>query len=239
MDIAGAAIVAVVAYLLGSISFARLLTARLGKAAVTEVEEMTVQLPGVDEPFRLSAMGGNTASMKLGARGGCAVGLLDMLKVFIPTLALRLIYPGQYLHLVAAVMGIVGHNWPIFYRFRGGRGISPLYGGLLAIDPLGAISVNLISIVLGLLILRNPVVIYLGGVILLIPWMAIVWRDWGYVLYALAACAVFLIAMIPEFQQMAAFQRKYPNIDPIAAFEVFPMGKQMTRMMDRLGLRKK
>ena len=33
-----------------------------------------------------------------------------------------------------AVAVLLGHNYPVFHRFRGGRGQSPLYGGLLAID---------------------------------------------------------------------------------------------------------
>lgn len=65
------------------------------------------------------------------------VGLFDIAKAAVPTwLGLRL-----GLGLSAAVLGglsaVVGHNWPIYLRFRGGRGISTFLGVLLVVFPLG------------------------------------------------------------------------------------------------------
>lgn len=40
----------------------------------------------------------------------------------------------------AALACMVGHNWPVFARFRGGRGVTTYFGGLLALSWLGAVT---------------------------------------------------------------------------------------------------
>lgn len=66
------------------------------------------------------------------------VGLFDILKGFLPTwLALRLNL-GENMAVLAGLAALAGHNWPIFLRFTGGRGLSIFLGSLLAIFPYGA-----------------------------------------------------------------------------------------------------
>ncbi len=65
------------------------------------------------------------------------VGLLDIAKAALPTwLGLRL-----GLGPAAAVLGglaaAVGHVWPLYLGFRGGRGVSPFLGTLLVVFPWG------------------------------------------------------------------------------------------------------
>ena len=89
--------------------------------------------------YKVTTTGATAASMQLGARAGCAIGLLDMLKAAIPVLLFRILYPDELYLLAAAVAAMAGHNWPVFHRFQGGRGISAYYGGLLVIDWVGAL----------------------------------------------------------------------------------------------------
>lgn len=66
------------------------------------------------------------------------VGLFDILKGFLPTwLALRLNL-GENMAVLVGLAALAGHNWPIFLRFTGGRGLSIFLGSLLAIFPYGA-----------------------------------------------------------------------------------------------------
>ena len=44
--------------------------------------------------------------------------------------------PGSLVSLGAPVLSILGHNWSVFIRFQGGRGIAVVCGILLAISPL-------------------------------------------------------------------------------------------------------
>jgi len=231
----------ILSYLIGSISFGRLIMHLVKpKEALDEVE---LKFKGMDEGIKVSSVGGNTVSLKLGARGGCAVGLLDILKAFIPTLVFRLLYPEQPYFLFAALAAFIGHNWPIYYRFKGGRGISPFYGGLFAIDPLGAVVVAFTSMVLGTFIMKDMLVAYTGGVVLVIFWfLATKFNDplfVYYIGYALLINILFIIAMLPEIRQIIALRKKYGKGDVEVSMEAFPMGQHMLKLMKKLGLEKK
>ena len=45
----------------------------------------------------------------------------------------------EMIGVISGIMAIVGHNWPIFLKFRGGRGIATGLGALLAISPISAV----------------------------------------------------------------------------------------------------
>jgi acyl phosphate:glycerol-3-phosphate acyltransferase len=68
---------------------------------------------------------------------GALVFLLDTAKGFLPVYAaIHLGQPGWSIALTAA-LAVVGHCWPVFARFRGGRGLAAAGGILLATAPLG------------------------------------------------------------------------------------------------------
>lgn len=65
------------------------------------------------------------------------VGLFDVGKAAFPTwLGMRLDL-GYPVASVAGLAAIVGHNWPVFLRFTGGRGLGCFLGVLLALFPWG------------------------------------------------------------------------------------------------------
>ena len=234
-------IVIISSYLLGSISFGTIIM-RIFKPGES-LDDLEIKLDDRPEGYKLMSVGGNTVSMKLGARGGCAVGLLDILKAFIPTLVFRLLYPEQPYFLFAALAAFIGHNWPIFFRFQGGRGISPFYGGLFAIDPIGAVVVAVTSLVLGLFILKQVIIAFLGGVFLAVFWFLFTkFNDplfWYYMGYVVLINILFFTAMIPELRQDREMAKKYGRPDPSAALQAFPMGQHMLRLMKMMGMEKK
>lgn len=228
MDTTTAAWIALACYLIGSIPFS-LIVARL-MAPGKQVLAQELDLVDTDEKYRITTTGALTASMSLGARGGCLIGFLDMAKAAIPVLVVRLLYPAQPYLLVAAIACMAGHNWPVFNRFRGGRGVSTLYGGLAVIDTLGAFAVAFAGLLLGLLVIRDFLAVYLAGVILLIPWMW--WRTGAdeYLLYAIAVNIVFLLGVLPDLRQWLAMRRKGQMGLKFTA-ELTPMGRGLLKMM--------
>lgn len=199
---------------------------------------------GTDQAYKVTAMGGNTLSMKYGGGAGCLASILDAVKVFLPTFAFRLLFPDQTYFLAAAVCGFIGHCWPIYYHFKGGRGISAYYGGLFAFDPIGALVVAFTSLLFGMTLLRNVKVlnvmsIYTGGVILIIPWMWLTKDSPIFIVYAILINILFLLAMLPDIVQMAQMIRKYgwKNLD--VGMDQFAMGRSMSKMMSRMGFKSK
>jgi glycerol-3-phosphate acyltransferase PlsY len=230
-------VVAVAGYLLGSISFARLIPRIIDPKA--SLEDISLPVQNSDERMPMQAMGANTASIKYGPKVGCTVGLLDILKVFLPTLAARWIYPGEPYYLVVALAGFIGHCWPVFYGFKGGRGISPFYGAMFAIDPLGALVVASVSMFIGMVLLKDLLVAYTGGVFLTILWFAFT-RGWGpEVIYALIINVLFLIAMIPEIKMVRGMEQKYGKGDMRQSMSTFPMGQAMLKLMDALKIQRR
>ena len=83
--------------------------------------------------------GATNALRTLGSRTAAVVFLLDVAKGVLSVLAARLLF-GDYplVEWGAAAAGfaaIVGHNWSVFIRFTGGRGVSTSAGALGAMSP--------------------------------------------------------------------------------------------------------
>lgn len=66
---------------------------------------------------------------------GITVGILDILKGLIVTLLAQREF-GSTAGLAAAFFAVLGHNYSIFMRFKGGRGLATAAGALLVIQPL-------------------------------------------------------------------------------------------------------
>ena len=220
----------VVSYLLGSVSFARLVVKSwTGK----DVAEFEVAVDGTDDKYKAVSIGGNTVSTVLGAKGGMTVGLLDILKVVIPTLTFKLIYPEQPAYmLIAAVGGVIGHIWPIYHRFHGGAGFSAIMGGLLVIDWLAVVVSPIAGLLLGMVVFRNMIVASLSWLWLLIPWFW--WRtggDLAHILYAVAVNVLFLLAMVPEYQTAMKYKQEGKYMEyGLGTLKANPMGRGMLKI---------
>lgn len=67
---------------------------------------------------------------------GIIVLLLDLLKGFIPALVLiQYSVFGGFEAAIPLAMLIIGHNYPVWTKFRGGRGLSTAAGIMLVLDP--------------------------------------------------------------------------------------------------------
>ncbi len=233
MDILSGVIAALAGYLIGSISFTRIVM-RLTDPG-KPLETMVIQVPDSDEVFEVGAASASVAGMSRGSRTGCMIAFLDIAKAFLAVLATRLLFPEQYLYLVVAVTVTIGHIWPLYYRFKGGRGISTIYGGLLAVDPLAGPVASLIGLVFGLLVARDFTVAYLSGVVLVLPWLWI--RTGGnayFIAYAIAINIVHAAGMLPEYKQYIKFKRqgKVPDLQEVMGH--FPMGRGLTKIANFL-----
>lgn len=75
--------------------------------------------------------GTSNVTMTIGWRWGMFVLFLDIMKGFLPVIVVRLIYPNDDVSWFVTGFGaILGHIYPVFYRFKGGKG-SATFGGVL------------------------------------------------------------------------------------------------------------
>lgn len=189
MDLAIAVLAALIGYLFGSISFARVI-ARLVEPQA-DISLIEAPIPHSDEVFVSDAVSATAVRMHVGARYGCFTAILDMLKVTVPTLLFKLWQPDAPYFLVVAVFGLVGHDWPVFFRFKGGRGESPILGGLIVIDWVGAVVTNLAGWPIGILS-GNLLVLRWAWLLLLIPWFWIRTHDRVSCIHCVRQCHILV-----------------------------------------------
>lgn len=196
-------------YLIGSISFARLVFAKLKPGETPD----SIRTPTTDGQAELvsHAIGATNVMIAFGPRWGILVSFLDALKAFLPTLAMLLAFPDDAYHLVIAVSVLVGHLWPVWFRFSGGGGNASIMGMLLAISPLGLLITHAGGMLIGRL---YPIFAFLGGIILTIPWFAVrVGIVSPEVAFAIVISALYVLAELPEMRQLRALKRQGHELD--------------------------
>ncbi len=112
-------VVVVLAYLLGSIPSAYI-AGRLSKGK--DIRQMGDGNVGAQNAFH-----------QLNPGIGIAVGIIDAIKGALAILIAQAANMPQVTILLAGTAAVIGHNWPIFLGFRGGRGESTTIGVLAAI----------------------------------------------------------------------------------------------------------
>ncbi len=77
-------------------------------------------------------MGATNAGRVLGAKSGYIVFIMDALKGMVPYLIESLIDPNVALYSVFFIA--IGHCWPCFAQFKGGKGVATIAGIIIAIS---------------------------------------------------------------------------------------------------------
>ena len=120
------ALAAIAAYLVGSLSFAVIVSRAMG----------------LNDPRTYgSGNPGATNVLRSGSRKAAVLTLvLDALKGFIPVVLAVHLGPrygfGEGMVALVALAAFLGHLFPVFFRFRGGKGVATAAGTLFGIDPL-------------------------------------------------------------------------------------------------------
>jgi len=120
-------LVALIAYLLGSINFAIIFTK---KFAGFDVREKGSKNAGTTNVLR--TVGKKAAALTL---------LCDILKGVVAVLAAMLAAKiwneadAEVLKYLAGIFAIIGHTFPVYYGFKGGKGVATSLGVLLVVNP--------------------------------------------------------------------------------------------------------
>ncbi|MCR8842985.1 glycerol-3-phosphate 1-O-acyltransferase PlsY [Paenibacillus sp. SC116] len=119
-------------YLIGSVSFSVL---------------FAKWLRGIDIRHHGSGNAGATNTLRVLGKGpAICVLLLDALKGIAAVLLGYLVSDDSWVAVVCGIAAIAGHNWPIFFRFRGGKGIATTIGVLAVLAFWAALSASVLAI---------------------------------------------------------------------------------------------
>lgn len=168
-------ILLLVSYLLGSIPFGWLLIRIMGKGDIRKIGS--------------GGTGATNVARVLGLGGFVGVWVLDMVK------AAAAVWVGT--HFVSPVFGalcgfiaIVGHCFPVWLKFKGGKGNASMFGVLLAINPLTFLVIG----VEWLLVAATTKYSSLGAIVgfLVMPLLGFtIGFDMGLVFVAIAALCLY------------------------------------------------
>jgi len=93
-------------------------------------------------------LGASNTTILLGWKWGVLVGLIDILKAFLPILMAKLLFPNIItLPYIIAVAAIMGHIFPFYLKFRGGKGTATYFGAMLGLNPLAFVVIGLIFLI--------------------------------------------------------------------------------------------
>jgi glycerol-3-phosphate acyltransferase PlsY len=194
MMIAKFVAVVILGYLLGSIPVGYLLARRHAKVDVTQYGSGKVGMTNV-----LRTAGRKSAAL---------VGTLDLIKGVLAVVLAGLIMGRGYLvignfgfgtlvaQVLAALAAVVGHNWSIFLRFRGGRGVATFFGGLIALCPIAAIvggEIVIIGAGLTKYVSLGSIAGAVGAYAILVPLTIMNGFPLEYLIYALIGAVIIIV----------------------------------------------
>ena len=169
------------AYLLGSVSWGYiLLQLKMG----VDVREYGSGRTGMSNVLRTG-----------GVKSAAVVLTLDIAKGVVAVVIARTVIATDGAEVAAALIVLVGHNWPVFLRFKGGRGILTALGGLALMVPVAAIVATATFLAITALSRYISLGSVVGVVIGALAIMALALSGVNsatYMVYGFTACAMIL-----------------------------------------------
>lgn len=138
---------------------------------------------------------------RLGLKGGLAVLVLDSGKGALAVVVPMLVNAPEWTVYATALLVLAGHNWPVFLRFRGGKGAAVLLGVSLGLFPV-ITALCLIPIALVMLFSRNVVLGAATGYVLVCLALIITGAEWQMVMLSI------LLAVLAGATYLFGFRRQ-------------------------------
>lgn len=159
-------------YLLGSISPA---------AAIGAMKKVNLREQGTKN------LGATNVTVTLGFTHGIIVMVIDLLKGFLSVKCAKLLFPHfAAAGLLAGCSSVIGHIFPVFLRFRGGKGLAAFGGMILALDYV--LFLILVSVGISMVLLTDYAISMTFSAVSLAPYVTLFrlhsWMAFGFIFAA-------------------------------------------------------
>ncbi len=155
-------------------------------------------LKGIDvRDFGSGAIGATNVMRTLGRGPFVGVLLADALKGYIPVLVTWFVFESHDLQVASGLAAVLGHDFPLYIGFRGGRGVATSFGVYAALAM--PVSVSLLAVGLFIMLtfrymsLMSLVTVPLGALVLLVFAILSVGDDYTYTKAVFGAFATALV----------------------------------------------
>lgn len=139
----------IIGYLLGSIPFALVIGKVFFKKDIRN--------------YGSGNLGGGNAGRVLGKKAGVSVMIMDILKVTFAVFLCSFMQNKEVTMVAAGIAAAIGHCFPVFAKFRGGKAVATMYGFLFGMAVVGSYGLEIFIIPLAAFL----IVLYLGKIIAL------------------------------------------------------------------------
>lgn len=172
---------------------------------------------GIDvREYGSGSSGMTNVSRTIGARAGTSVLIADVAKGVAAVAIAWLIFDSSSATFVwgqvaGGCAAVIGHNWPAYIGFRGGRGAATGFGALLVISwPVGLISLAIFLTVVSLsrYVSLGSVLAALTMLVVIIPFVALDLEPFASLVYALVAAPIVI------FRHWGNIQRLLTGTEP-------------------------
>lgn len=168
----------IIGYLLGSLNPAALLS---------KVKKVNFREQGTGN------LGASNTMILLGKGYGALVMLFDILKAFAASKLAKLLFPQLVLAgMIAGLAAVIGHVFPFYMRFQGGKGLAAFGGMVLAYKPWLFVALLTLGVIL-MAIVNHSFVMPMSAAVLFALYVAFTSGDFWATLIAIAASLIVII----------------------------------------------
>ena len=131
----------------------------------------------------------------LGVPAAAVVLLLDMGKAVLSIATARYFFDSPGAEAAAALAVLIGHNWPVFVGFRGGRGTATGLGGLFILSPIAglvAVAIGVPTIATTRYVSLGSIVGTLSGAVSLVVFASLGLAAVEYIAYAVIGATIII-----------------------------------------------
>lgn len=166
---------------------------------------ITGRMRGIDlRKIGSGNIGATNTFRALGVTPAIAVFILDLLKGTIAVEVAKMIAPTSYwIIVISGVAAVIGHMYPIFLGFKGGKGSATSLGVLAGIAP-DLFVVAMVFVLAAIYITRIVSVTSIIGVILLTILMFAFHKPMEYSIATSVVAALVIIRHIPNIKRLLA-----------------------------------
>ena len=207
------AVVVLLGYVIGAIPWGLIIGRRFGRVDIRR--------------YGSGRTGGTNVLRTMGRKAFLSVALLDIAKGAVAVLLAAVIVGGDILtvggsglgvafaQILAGISAVVGHIWPVYAKFKGGRGVATFFGALIAMCPAAGLfggEILIIGAGLSGYASLGSIAGIVGAYAMLIPLTLIYSYPLEYLIFALAGTVLITVVHRDNIQRLLTGKERRFNI---------------------------